>query len=393
MCLARFGAACRHSVPSQISHENEQENAQAQADADTRTEWDDSPAWLAAERARAAAWAAERGAVAEARPEQLGNPRARAKLAELVSRWTEREPEKNAASRGQDSANARPLTAPRKSRAVRSAKPTAGSDRAVSSSVDDGDRAALVKNPRILSYWRKRARAAHIAQVQANRTADRGSLQQLSVPRQMFDLTHDVCDELRAVAGVVEWIRQMAGPAVMLEVEAAALYRVPGRRQIDDWTCTRARRKLALLMFLLMSPWELKRREVTGSTSDEPIIVTAGVPQTLLVKMLRPSLREPYNVRTLQRDLAEIDECTDLLLRWRTPRCKAQSWETQGESEGVVNRYCMRAGMIRDAYRRARDAADALVKQVRLQMASWLVWQPPPRRGVDVPIVGALAPP
>ncbi|HEX6290299.1 MAG TPA: hypothetical protein VFZ66_13990 [Herpetosiphonaceae bacterium] len=258
---------------------------------------------------------------------------------------------------------------------------------------EPGAPSSLTRNPRALAYWVRRCRAMHAAVAKANREADRRKLSCLEVPRQAFDLCHDFLDDTRAIAGALEWVRKTCGAGIALEVEAAGLYRVPGQLQRDDWAAFRARRKVALIVFLLMSPFELPRSAVTGSTSDEPLVVTCGVPQTLLVLMLRSALREPYNVRTLQRDLAEIDECTDLLQRWRTPRAKCEPFECRGQAEGVINRYCIRAGLIRTAWRRASDATEALIKQTRLQMASWLVWTPPPRRGEAVPICGSLAPP
>jgi hypothetical protein len=128
----------------------------------------------------------------------------------------------------------------------------------------------------------------------------------------------------------------------------------------------------------------LPRSLVTGSTSDEPLLVTAGVPQTLLILLLRSAQREPYCTRTLQRDLAEIDQCTDLLLRWRTPVAHAQSWERGDKEHGVVNRYCVRARMVADQWRRARDAGEAMIKGTVIRLASWLVWRPAPARGSPV---------
>lgn len=245
--------------------------------------------------------------------------------------------------------------------------------------------AALTRNPRTLRYWRRRVDMGHVALRQANDAAIRRQLAALEVPAQVFELLQDVCSDERACAGALDWIRRAGGPAVALEVERAALYRVGGRTQRDDWSCARARRKLALMVFLLMAPLELPRSQVTGSTSTEPVLVTAGVPQTLLVKMLRSGQRAPYNVRTLQRDLVEIDECTHLLLRWRTPICKAETWECRGESQGVVNRYCMRAAMIRERWKRASCAGEALVKRLALSFARLMVWQPTPR-GAAVPL-------
>ena len=244
---------------------------------------------------------------------------------------------------------------------------------------------ALTRNPRSLRYWKNRARLACAALGTANHAADKQKLGRIVVPRAVYDLFADIFDDTRSLSGVLEWVRERCGAAVLLEVEAACLYRVPGAKQIDDWSCARARRKLGMLVLFLMSPWELPRTLVTGSTSDEPVIVTCGFPQTGLVKLLRSSQRQPYDVRTLQRDLREIDKCTKLVMRWRTPRVKAQSWECQGQSEGVVNRYCIRAGMIRDQWRRSKGAAQALIKATRLKFASWLVWTPPPRRGEQVP--------
>ena len=134
-----------------------------------------------------------------------------------------------------------------------------------------------------------------------------------------------------------------------------------------------------------MAPQELPRFKVTGSTSDEAMLVTAGVPQTCLVLLLRSAQREPYSTRTLQRDLAEIDLCTDILLRWRTPVAHAQSWERGNSEYGVVNRYCIRAGMVASQWRRARDSGEALMKGTAIRLASWLVWRPPPQRGSPVP--------
>ena len=182
----------------------------------------------------------------------------------------------------------------------------------------------------------------------------RKALARLSVPREVGDLCHGIFDDVGALSGALDWVRRTHGPGVALEVEAASLYRERGGVQHDDWSMPRARRKAALLVFLLMSPHELARSSVTGSSSNEPLLVTAGVPQTLLVKLLRSSQREPYSTRTLQRDLAEIDACTDLLLRWRTPVAHAEKWERRGREHGVVNRYCVRAGMIREQWRGAR---------------------------------------
>ena len=244
---------------------------------------------------------------------------------------------------------------------------------------------SLTRSPKTLRYWRRRVDMTCLAVRDANFRARRKQLAALEVPNQAFDLCRDVCSDERACAGALDWIRLAAGPGVALEAEQAALYRVPGKRQRDDWSTARSKRKLALLTWLLMSPHELARCDVTGSTSTEPMLVTAGVPQTLLVKLLRSGQRAPYNVRTLQRDLAEIDECTDLLLRWRTPIAKAETWECRGETQGVVNRYCMRAGMIREQWRRASCAGEALAKRLALRFAGWMVWRPRPR-GELVPL-------
>lgn len=253
--------------------------------------------------------------------------------------------------------------------------------------------ASLTRNPRALAYWMKRARATHAAIARANRAADKRKLGWLDVPHHAYDLCHSICDQNDAAAGALEWIRKSCGPAVALEVEAAALFRVPGGKQIDDWSCARARRKLAEIVFFLMSPWLMPRTLVCGSRNGEDVTVTAGVPQTCLVGLFRSGVREPFTVRTLQRDLQEIEWCTALLERRRAPIAKAESWEKRGQSQGVVNRYCVRAGLIRSIHSRASDAAEALIKQVRLQMASWMVFREPPRRGEQVPIVGQLAPP
>jgi len=198
------------------------------------------------------------------------------------------------------------------------------------------------------------------------------------VPPQAFELCADIASDERACAGALEWVRRAAGPAVAIEVEAAALYR-DKLRQRDDWSCPRARRKLALLVLLLMAPLELPRSAVTGSASNEAVQVTAGVPQTLLVKMLRSAQRAPYNVRTLQRDLAEISACTYLLLRWRTPIAHAETWECRGQSEGVVNRYVMRCAMVRERWNRSSSSWEALAKRIALNFAKLMVWTPSPR--------------
>lgn len=246
------------------------------------------------------------------------------------------------------------------------------------------DRQALSKNPRVLSYHRRQVAIAASALARANQAAVRGPTR-LIVPREVYQVAHDICDDARALAGALEWVRVSHGPAVLLEVEAAALYRVPGGRQIDDWSCPRARRKAAFLVFGLMSPHELERSAITGSPSTELVRVTCGVNQDLLCKILRSGQREPYCERTLQRDLAEIDKCTTLVLRWRTPAAKAQPWERNSE-RGTMNRYCIRAGMVRERWRRARDAGQALAKRTVMQFARWLVWQPAPARGERVPL-------
>lgn len=254
------------------------------------------------------------------------------------------------------------------------------------------ERAALTQNPRKLRYHRTNTAKASTQMHMANRDARRGDVSRLIVPRQVHDLCHDVCDDSNALAGALDWIRRNHGPGVALDVENAALFRERGGTQRDDWARARARRKVALLTFLLMSPHELSRRVVTGSSSDEPMLVTAGVPQTLLVLLTRSAQREPYSIRTLQRDLAEIDLCTDLLLRWRTPVAHAEAWECNGKEHGVVNRYCVRAGMIRDQWRRACNAGDALAKRLSLQLASWMVWRPAPARGTVVMPCGPPVP-
>jgi hypothetical protein len=208
-------------------------------------------------------------------------------------------------------------------------------------------------------------------------------VRRLVLPREIHRLCHDICDDTGALAGIVDWVRQRRGPAVALEYEAACLYRRRGGRQIDDWSAPRAKRKAALLALGLMSPHALPRSEVTGSTSDEMVLVTAGVPQTLLVKLLCSSQREPYCIRTLQRDLSEIEECTDMLLRWRTPAAHAQPWERKSD-QGVLNRYCVRADMVREQWRRCRTAAESLVKATAMRLASWMVWRPAPAKGSKV---------
>lgn len=251
------------------------------------------------------------------------------------------------------------------------------------------DRIALTQNPRKLRYHRTITQAACTALHKANGVARRSkadAVQRLDVPRQIHQLAHELCDNTDALAGALDWVRRMHGPGVALDVEAGSLYRERGGKQHDDWNADRARRKFVLLLVFLMAPFELKRSSVTGSTSDEWMLVTAGIPQTLLVLLTHSGQREPYSTRTLQRDLKEIDECTDLLLRWRTPAEKAEAWEVQGRKHGVVNRYCVRAGMIREQWKRARDAGEALVKSMSLQLAAWMVWRPAPDRGSLVPL-------
>lgn len=247
--------------------------------------------------------------------------------------------------------------------------------------------APLARNPRVLRHWRKRCDLALVAVRQANDAAIRRQLSSLQLPGAAYDLCSDICSDERACAGALEWVRLSAGPALAIEIEQCALYRVPGARQRDDWSCARARRKLALLVFLLLTPLELPRSEVTGSASNEKVLVTAGVPQTLLVRLLRSAQRAPYNVRTLQRDLAEIKECSDVLLRWRTPAEKAESWEAG--PRGVLNRYCMRAGMIRERWRRSVSAGQALARSLALRCAAFMVWRPRPRGELVPPSVYA----
>lgn len=246
------------------------------------------------------------------------------------------------------------------------------------------ERSPLTKNPRKLGYWRTQCSLTAHALGDVNRSARSQQLERLNVPRQVFQLCADICDGSDALAGALNWIHKVHGPAAVLEVEAAGLFRERGKVQRDDWSCPRARRKVALLTILLMAPHALPRSMVTGSTSDETLLVTAGVPQTLLIKLLHSSQREPYCTRTLQRDLAEIDLCTDLLLRWRTPVAHAQPWERRGAEHGVVNRYCVRANMVAEQWRRARDGAEALIKGTAIRLASWLVWRPAPARGSPV---------
>lgn len=263
-------------------------------------------------------------------------------------------------------------------------------DRAGRSPADE--RWALTRNPRVLRFWRLRVAVACTLLHQANHAA-RGRVERLIVPPEVYRLIRDIVDDLQAVAGALDWVRSFLGPGVALELEAAALYRKPGDTQRDDWSCLRARRKLALLILFCMSPHELEREHVTGSTSSERVLVTAGVPQTLLVKLIRSSAREPYCMRTLQRDLAEIDDCTHLLLRWRTPAAKAEAWEVGGSEHGVMNRYVLRAAMMRERWRRAGDAATGMMKRTMLRLASWMVWRPAPARGSGVPLtIGAPAP-
>lgn len=252
------------------------------------------------------------------------------------------------------------------------------------------ERWALTRNPRVLRFWRVRCAKACTLLHQANHAARRG-VERLQVPPEVYRLTRDIVDDLQALAGALDWARQFLSPAVALEIEAAGLYRRPGAVQRDDWSCLRARRKVALLILLCMSPHELERSAVTGSSSSERVLVTAGVPQTLLAKrLIRSSAREPYCLRTLQRDLAEIDECTRLLLRWRTPAAKAEAWERGATEHGVMNRYVLRASMLREQWRRAGDAATALMKHTVLRLASWMVWREAPARGSAVPVaIGA----
>jgi hypothetical protein len=249
------------------------------------------------------------------------------------------------------------------------------------------DRIGLTQNPRKLRYHRANTLHACVALHKANTEARRTkSVQRLNVPGVIYQIGRDICDSTDALAGALDWVRRTHGPAVALEVEAAALYRERGGIQHDDWSAPRARRKAALLVLFLMAPHELPRSAITGSTSDEPMLVTAGVPQSLILKIVHSGQREPYSLRTLQRDLAEISLCTDLLLRWRTPVAHAEAWEHGSSQYGVLNRYCVRAGMIREQWRRARDAGEALVKRMSLQLASWMVWKPAPDRGSIVPL-------
>lgn len=277
-----------------------------------------------------------------------------------------------------------PASSPAASRVSRVQRSATKRDAAQQSGTEDGSRGALAKNPRKLHYHRTVAAKAAAALAKANAHARSGGVERLIVPALVFHLMHDICDDVGALSGVLDWVRRTHGGGVVTDVEAAALYRERGGVQHDDWSCARARRKAALLVFLLMSPHVLERRHVTGSPSDEEVLVTAGVPQTLLVKMLRSRQREPYCLRTLQRDLAEIEACTDLLLRWRTPVAHAQPWECHGNEHGVVNRYCARVRMVRQQWGRALDVAEAIVKQTALQLASWMVWRPAPARGSPV---------
>jgi hypothetical protein len=246
------------------------------------------------------------------------------------------------------------------------------------------ERGPLTSNPRKLRYHRRRITEAQIALHKANQQARKDRVDWLRVPREVFDVCSAICDDSNAVAGALDWIRQTRGPAVAFEAEASCLYRVRGGTQRDDWSTPRARRKLALLTFLSMSPHALARSAVTGSPSDEQVLVTAGVPQTLIVKLVCSSQREPYSIRTLQRDLAEIDECSELLLRWRTPVAHAEPWECGGAEHGVINRYCIRAAMVREQWKRAVSAVEAQVKAGMLSMASWMVWRPASARGSPV---------
>jgi hypothetical protein len=260
----------------------------------------------------------------------------------------------------------------------------------------DAERArkALTSNPRKLSYWRNAIwNACSLLQAANERARGSRKVEWLNVPPRVGDLLHDICDSTDAAAGALSWVMRRHGGSVALEVEGACLFREPGQTQRDDWSTPRARRKLALIVFLLMSPHELPRSAVTGSTSDESLLVTAGVPQTLLVALVRSAQREPYSTRTLQRDLAEIDACTDLVLRWRTPVAHAERWERRGNEHGVVNRYCVRAGMVREQWRRAKDAAEAGAKRVILSVANWMIWRPAPARGSAVPIAPAAPAP
>jgi hypothetical protein len=251
---------------------------------------------------------------------------------------------------------------------------------------DVQERRQLTKNPKKLKYHRSICEQAQVALRYANAEA-RGSVERLILPRQVYQLLHDIADTTDALAGALDWVRRARGPAVALEVEAACLYRVRGGVQVDDWSCLRARRKAQFLVLALMSPHELHRRDVTGSPSDEVMLVTAGVPQTLMQKLLRSGQREVFCKRTLQRDLAEIEECTDMLLRWRTPAAHAQPWERKSD-KGVLNRYCVRADMIRQQWRRCRNDLEALAKGTMLKLASWMVWRPAPPRGQPVAMAG-----
>ena len=255
---------------------------------------------------------------------------------------------------------------------------------AASSTTPPATRVALTTNPRKLRYWRNATLLAAAALHRANEHTRKSELAKLIVPREVHALLADICDNTDALSGALDYVRRHHGPAIVIDVEAACLFRERGAVQHDDWSCPRARRKAALLVFLLMSPHLLERSSVTGSASTEELLVTAGVPQTLLARMLHSGQRDPYHVRTIQRDLAEIDLCTELLLRWRTPVARAEAWERQGNAHGVVNRYCVRAGMVREQMRRALNAGEALVKRIMLRSASWMLWRPAPARGSHV---------
>lgn len=304
-----------------------------------------------------------------------------------------RQPSDNQPRPGTTPPNEPPAGASRRRSAVDQLHPSRSGTTVSRTAETPRERSALARNPRSVRYWRTRCAITATQLKLANEAAQRSKgPTRLVVPRHCYDLLQDIHDDARALAGCLEWLRLQCGSGVALEVEAAGLFRVRGGKQYDDWSCARARRKVALLVFLAMSPIELPRSAITGSTNEELMRVTCGVNQPLLVKLLCSSQRDPYCVRTLQRDLAEIDMCTDLLLRWRTPAVHAQPWERSNEKHGTMNRYCIRAGMIREQWRRARDATQALVKGTVLQFASWLVWRPAPAKGSDVPDHNAPAP-
>jgi len=193
-------------------------------------------------------------------------------------------------------------------------------------------------------------------------------------------------DSPAACGAALAWMHSALGPAVVVEVERACLMMSgdgdDGGGAGDYWSL-RARRKLAILLVVAMSPVRASVRELCGGrfSGEEAAVGLLGVPREWWASTLRPEQRpRAWSVRTIARDLEQIAQHSALLMRWRVPAEKAQSWE-RGRSGRTITRYVLR---VQRAGARALEAVEEgarLVKAITLNAAAraWLA-EPPPLR-------------